>query len=152
MIFQRESFMEFIAEGEALGERQYQELSWHQDMIPYAVDRQAYVKLDLAGQLAVCTARRLDELIGYAIWYVSNPPEYSTTRHGINNQIYVVPEHRSGVGLRLLQFSERTLHEMGVAVMVLNVKKILDWGNVAEALGYEAIDTVYGKLIGGGHG
>jgi len=148
MILQHEPFAQCIDEGQRLLQAHYKEIAWRQDKIPLAIDREAYLRMDMEGKLMIFTARDSGRLVGYAAWFVNKHPHYKTTQYAVNDVIYVDPESRGGLGIRLIKFSEKSLRETGVSVVVLHIKKILDWSLMAERLGYELTDLVHQKWIG----
>ncbi len=151
MKFARELLDTCFEEALPLFTPHYEEISWDKRHIPLDINFRAYLLMEQKGHIVNFTARENGVLVGYTIWLVDYPMEYSTTLHAIANTVYMDPAWRDGSGIRLLQFAESELRDAGVRVMSLNIRRINDWGKIAGALGYEATDTVYRKYVGGLH-
>jgi len=151
MNFARETLDQCFEDALPLFRPHYEEVSWDKGHIPLEINFKAYLQIEQLGHLVCFTARENGVLVGYTMWLVDYPLEYASTQHAIANTVYMDPAHRNGSGIRLLQFAESELRDMGVRVLSLDVKRINDWGRIAGSLGYEATDTKYQKYIGGLH-
>ena len=149
--FQQESVSSYYEDNhwQQLFEMHYKEIAWKQDKIALKPDLEKYKILEDKGILIMYSAREDGVLIGYAVWMIMPHMHYSDTKIGSNDVLYVHPNKRGGrTGLNLIKYSEVELKKLGVHSILLHIKKSFDWGNVAERIGYEAVDTIYQKWIG----
>lgn len=148
MIYAQETMAQAWAEMEPLFVKHYKEIAWHQDKIPLAPDCAAYAELEAKGIWKLYTARREGELVGYACWFVSTYLHYNTTRCAQNDVIYVDPSYRGKTGMQLIRFSETELKKLGVQVLSLHIKECLNWGPLAQRVGFEHTEANWQKWIG----
>ena len=74
---------------------------------------------------------------------------YQDTLMAMNDIIYIAKEKRGSMtGIKLLEYSEKELKQFGVQTIGLHIKKVFDWGRVAERIGYECVESTYQKWIG----
>lgn len=148
MIYAQETMAQAQAEMEPLFAQHWEEIAWRKDKIALAPNYAAYAELERKSVLKIYTARKEGELIGYACWFVSPLLHYSTTLCATNDIVYVNPRYRGGTGMRLVRFSEAELKKLGVQVLGLHIKDCLNWGPLAERIGYERTEANWHKWIG----
>lgn len=149
MIYAEETLATALKDMKPLLVKHWHEIAWRQDKIPLDPDYTRYQQLEILKYLRIYTARKESgELIGYALWIVTTLSHYKQTLCAANDIVYVDEAHRGGVGVRLLQFSETELKKLGVQVMSLHIKKVLDWSPLAGALGFEHTESNHHKWIG----
>lgn len=149
MIYAEETLATALDDTKPLLVKHWHEIAWRQDKIPLDPDYVRYHKAEELKTLRIYTARKESgELVGYALWFVSTLMHYKQTLCAVNDIIYVDEAYRGGVGARLLKFSELELKKLGVQVMSLHIKKILDWSPLAAALGFEHTESTHHKWIG----
>jgi L-amino acid N-acyltransferase YncA len=146
----QELFVDVYAEAIPLLIAHYEEIAWNKDKIQLDPDLERYKMLERQGKLKIYTLRN-DEgrLVGYAAWLVLAHLHYKSTLCAANDVIYVAPAARGIAGTRLLKFSEAELRKLGVQVLGLHIKTVLNWGPLAECLKYERTESNYHKWIGG---
>lgn len=112
-----------------------------------SADLGRYIKASSNGGLALYTARHEGELVGYAIYWISRHPHYDVII-GDQDMVYLKKELRdTGMGAKLILFSEKMLKERGVGVVAQKTKRIKDLRKLYVHLGYELHEEVYTKEI-----
>jgi ribosomal protein S18 acetylase RimI-like enzyme len=113
-------------------------------------DWEAYRKTEAEGKLFILTARKDGELIGYNVMLLINHPHYAGDRVAQNDVIYVKPEHRRGrIGLGLVRYFEAAMRATGFDKIYYHAKPSNDFGSLLVRLGYEAVEIIHAKHIGG---
>lgn len=149
MHYTRELFNDVIDELEPLIQSHHEEIDWRPDKIPLGVDRQAYTTMEDQGMFVCFTAREGSKLYGYASYFLHNHPHYKTIRYGLNDALYIRPERRGqGIGRELIRFCEEELISLGAQVVTLNIKQVLNWGDLATSEGYEPVEVAWQKWVG----
>lgn len=108
-------------------------------------DWNAYRKLFEKGVLAVVTARRNNEIVGYTVNFISRHLHYSFL-YGVNDIIYMHPEYR-GYGIKLIKTTERLLKDKGVEFFSMSIKPHVDFRRVLEKLGYHLLEYQYFRRL-----
>lgn len=147
LTFQRERAHELLDEARPLFEAHYAEIAHYQD-IPLDINEAAYMHLEESGLLRCFTARYNGDLVGYCVFLVRQNLRYSSSIQA-NQDILFVDKSRRGalIGKRLLAFCEERLKAEGVQVVYQHAKINSTVGPFFEAVGYEAIDMIYGKRL-----
>ena len=84
----------------------------------------------------------------YIIFFLQPHIHYKTCMTAFEDVYYVSPEHRRGrVGIRLFQYAEKVLRNIGINRIILHTKIHLDNSRLFEYLGYKNSDKVYTKLL-----
>lgn len=150
IVFAEEAAVNVIKEGAPLFEEHYREIAWKTDKIPLEPDYDGYLMMEKADRLRCYTARdALGQLVGYSIWFlIRGHLHYRGTHYAHNDIVYISPEHRGGIGIKLLKFSEEQLKDAGIHVLSLHIKTSFNWGPMAERLGYEHTEVGYNKWVG----
>lgn len=147
MQLQRESFADFIDEALPLLQAHYEEVAKYKD-IPLSVDVEMYLKLEEVGTLRIFTAREEGGLIGYAVYFVRYNPHYSTSLQAVQDVLFLAKGERRGLaGYKLIKYADERLAEEGVEVVYHHVKLRQDFGPLLERLGYEPIETIWGRRL-----
>lgn len=147
---QREFVVDVLDEIKPLLEKHYEEIAWRKDKIHLDPNYEAYSLLERRNMLFVFTARFAGELVGYAVWMVSQNLHYKSVKAAKNDIFYVEPTRRGAmIGKRLITFSEAELKKQGCNVISLHIKKSHNWQGLAEHLGYEHTELNMQKWIGG---
>lgn len=147
LVYRCEDFFDFLPEMEKLLPVHYDELCVTKDF-PLAPDYDQYRRVNDAGMLCCVTCRCDDELIGYIIFFLQPHIHYKTCMTAFEDVYYVSPEHRRGrVGIRLFQYAEKVLRNIGINRIILHTKIHLDNSRLFEYLGYKNSDKVYTKLL-----
>ena len=127
----------------------YEEIAWNKDKIPLRPDLKKYAAMEATGMMKCYTAREYGKIIGYAVWFILHHMHYQDTLMAMNDIIYIAKEKRGSMtGIKLLEYSEKELKQFGVQTIGLHIKKVFDWGRVAERIGYECVESTYQKWIG----
>jgi GNAT superfamily N-acetyltransferase len=148
--FQEEGFDAVDEHFFDLFQQHYEEIAWRKDKIKLNPDMEKYKLLADQGLAKMYTARENGELIGYAIWFIVRHMHYKNTLKAMNDILYVAPEKRGGMlGVNLIRHCENELIRLGVHTIGMHIKKSLDWGYIAERMGFEPVETLYEKYVGG---
>jgi GNAT superfamily N-acetyltransferase len=146
MIYGREQMSDVLAEIKPLLEKHWQEIAHYQD-IPLDPYWQGYKDAETAGKLRIFTVREDSALVGYAVFFIGNL-HYKSTPMATQDILFLLPEHRNRkVGAGLIQYCDDQLRAEGCKVTYHHVKRAHDFSPLLEALGYEAVDTVYGRRL-----
>jgi len=148
-IIQRESIADMVMEAQPLLSLHYEEIAWRKDKIKLEPDWDQYARMELMGNLIGYSGRVGGKLKGYAVFFVRPHLHYRNTLQAINDIIFIHPSHRKGrSGIAMIQFAEEDLKSIGVQLISYHIKRVLDWGPMAERLGYEEVETSHWKWVG----
>jgi hypothetical protein len=107
-----------------------------------------FVQLEQAGCLRTCTMRLgAGELVGYAVFVVTEHLDYPGALWATAHVLYVTPEHRGRRAIRFLQWQDATLKQEGIAFIVRQVNPKRDHSRTLERLGYLFAERVFLKEI-----
>ena len=121
----------------------------HYPDIALEPDIQAYNGIEDSGLLRCYTARRVERLIGYAVYFVRTSLHAQDSLQALMDVLYVRPDaRRGGVGVGLIQFCEAALKAEGVQVIFPHLH-VSHPETIAlfERLGYERVDVILGKRL-----
>lgn len=125
----------------------YKEISHYPD-IPLDPDWEAYARAERADALRVYTLRDFGALRGYASFFVNHSMHYRGSRQAVQDVIYLVPELRHlRIGWEFINWIDGQLRDEGVQVCYHHVKLAHNYGPTLKALGYEAIESVWGRRL-----
>lgn len=148
MIYAQETMAQAWAEMKPLFIKHWEEIAWRKDKISLAPDESIYASMEAKGIFKLYTARKEGKLVGYACWFVSPLLHYKTTLGALNDVIYIDPSCRGKTGIQLIRFSEVELKKLGVQVLSLHIKECLNWGPLAQRIGFEHTEATWNKWIG----
>ncbi len=141
--YQRESIAQVRGDIEPLLVKHWEEIARFKDM-PLDPHWAGYYAAEANGVLRVFTARRDGALLGYGVFFKGNL-HYISSLIFTQDIFFVLPQNRGLVGARLLMFCDEQLSAEGAQAVYHHVKKSHDFGPVLERMGYEAVDTIYGR-------
>lgn len=148
--YQTEKFKDCIDEAKPLLMKHWDEVACDKENVPLNPDYDQYQRLCDAGVLHIVTARDDGVLVGYASWLVAVNLHYKQLVFGEIDIFFLSAECRRGlVGYKLLSKSDEYLASIGVNKIVSKDKIAHGLGPIFKRLGYEAIETVYLKTVGG---
>jgi len=129
-------------------EAHYHEVAHYQD-IPLCPDRERYEAVEANGMLRLYTARDdAGALVGYAVFFVQTNAHYATSLQAVQDVLFVHPDYRGHRdGARLVAWCDEQLRSEGVQVVYQHVKDTLDWSPLLAALGYERIESIWGRRL-----
>jgi len=117
--------------------------------IPLEPDVAMYSAVDAAGALRCFTARRDGALIGYCLFFVRPNPHYASSVQAVQDVLYLDPERRGITGYRFVRWCDEQLAAEGVEVVYHHLKAKHDHPALMRALGYEVVDYIYARRLGG---
>ena len=146
--FAAEAFSKVWPEAQLLMQAHWAELAHYPD-IPLDPNEATYAAAESLGILRVFTVRDAGDLVGYCAFHVCPAPHYKTSIQAHGDVIYLHPALRGRlVGLRFLKWCDAQLSDEGVQVVYHHVKLAHpQLGGVLNKMGYQPIDTIYGKRL-----
>ena len=142
--YQREQVSDVLSEIKPLLEMHWREIAHYQD-IPLEPLWDWYQR---APGVRVFTARLNGELIGYVVFGIGPSKHYSGSIQAAQDILYLHPEHRAGrTGYKLIKYCDEQLRAEGVQVVYQHAKVAKDFGRLLVAIGYEPVDTIYGRRL-----
>lgn len=149
MKFQRETLFDVIEEVQPLLEDHYRELAKNQDRVKLNPDWARYAAMEQAGALLIYTARKDEELVGYAAFFVSPHPHYQELTLASNDVLFLAKEHRTGrTGARLIHHCESQIGAAYAnACVTWHAKENTPLAAIMPRLGYSVQDIVFSKLL-----
>ena len=145
--FQREKIGECQDEIRPLLVAHWEEIAHFKD-IPLDPDWEMYRQIEATGALRIYTVREDARLVGYAVFFVRAHPHYKASVQATQDILYLDPPLRKQlVGARFIAWCDAELAADGVAVVYHHVKLAFDFGPLLKRLGYEAIETVWGRRL-----
>jgi GNAT superfamily N-acetyltransferase len=146
-VYKCEDFFDILPELQNIFPLHYDELCVTKDF-PLDPDYDQYKRINDAKLLACVTCRCDDELIGYIVFFLQPHIHYRTCLTAFEDMYFVKPEYRKGrLGIRLFQYAEKVLKEIGINRIILHTKVHLDNSRLFEYLGYKNSDKIYTKLL-----
>lgn len=134
----------------ALGKESFNEIATFGKGGGTSPSKSIYLMLRDCSLLQLSTARKDGELIGYALFAVATHPHHEGCLHAMCDTLYVRKEHRKGwVAVRLLKHAEEACKQLGAGVMTVSMSVASPFDSLAEYLGYEKVEIVCMKQIGG---
>jgi GNAT superfamily N-acetyltransferase len=146
----QEKYDEIIQEAMPLIQRHYNEIAWNKEKIPLDIDHDFYKMLENNGCLFIYCARQDGVLVGYSAWVVQpRNLHYKSLKAAKNDVIFVEKSKRGSIiGKMLLNHAEKELKSKGVNMLMLHIKEKMNWGRLAEHLGYEHTEASWWKWTG----
>ncbi len=130
----------------------WKEVALGHDKVPLDVAYDRYLAMCEAGALHIVSVREDGRLIGYHVAIVGGHLHYASTKHGITDVYYILPEYRAGrIAIRLFQRVEAEMRALGVVKLFTGCKLHIAGGRVGklfEYLGYIKTEELYTKYIG----
>jgi hypothetical protein len=124
----------------------WREITHYAD-IPLDPDIETYNKMEAIGALRCFTARDQGRLVGYAVFFIRHNLHYRSSLQAMQDVLFVLPEYRGMLGIKLIRESERLLTSAGAQVLYHHVKRTNKVGELLVRMGYELIDEIYGKRL-----
>ncbi len=147
-----EKWRDVLPEMEPILFQHWKEIALGQDKVPLDIAREKYQVMCDAGNLHIVTVRDDGKLVGYHVAIVSGHLHYLSTKHGITDVYYLMPEYRLGItGIRLFRRVEEEMRAIGVKKLFTGAKlHTADGksGRLFEYLGYNHTENLYTKWIG----
>jgi len=125
----------------------YKEITHYPD-IPLDVDWEAYARTERADALRIYTLRDYGTLRGYGVFFVNHSMHYRGSRQAVQDVIYLAPELRHlRIGWEFINWIDEQLRAEAVQVVYHHVKLAHNYGATLKTLGYEAIESVWGRRL-----
>jgi len=140
-----EKLTDNILEVGELAKLHYKEVAPYDD-IPLNIDWNRFAMMEKNGILVFYAMREDSKLIGYAMFTVFYPIEYSESFQASLSNIFIHPEKR-GRGTRFMTWCDNQLRNLGVQVVYHHVKAKNDYGVLLKRLGYDIMNIEYSKRL-----
>ena len=151
IIYARERAWELWEEILPLLQLHWQEIARYHD-IKLNPDVAMYNKLDEAGKFVIYTARDNGELVGYAAYFLNHNMHYRDSFQAVQDVLFLHPDYRNGfTGIRLIKYADQQLQELGVQLVMHHVKLKNDFGMILQRMGYQPIETIWGRRLDDGN-
>lgn len=145
---QVEPWSQAVEEMEELFPAHWAELARFQDKIALKCDRERYAALEQAGALLLITARVDKKLIGYFVAFLFPHPHYfGSGLWAMTDMYFVLPEYRTGTGLKLFVAFEEMARAKGVTQAVTSCKVHEDHSEFLLKLGWSWTDKTFQKHL-----
>ena len=135
---------EWFAEALPLLKLNYEETG-HLKSCGLDIDQETYLKLQDNNLLKVFTAKDGDDLIGIAVFLVTNHL-HTQTLESKNDTFFIHPKYR-GYGYSFMRYCERELALIGVECIYFYVKPYHDWSPLLKRTHYQLEETTYKKQL-----
>lgn len=100
----------------------------------------------LTGNNKVFMIKDGEDIVGYSIIRIVNHPHYNRLV-GMQDVLYVHPDHRGIAGIKLIKFIESSLRDINVEGIIQSTTSKKDLSVLYERLGYTEIEKLYFKEI-----
>jgi hypothetical protein len=97
----------------------------------------------------VYTMRDMDELVGYAVFFVIEHPHYQGTMFAMNDVVYIYPSYRAKYAKDFIDYVSVML-EQEVKVITFSMNYEKPHMNLMKSLGYSPVEVVYHKVVQNG--
>ena len=147
MRFQQEGFAVVFNEAYEMFGEHFREVGEHREL-PLDPDIETYVALEVAGSLAIYTARNNEgRLVGYTFWILTNSTHRRTVMVAQQDLFYVDPAHRGYWVVGFVKWMDNALRDTGIRLAIHTVTLTRDFGRVLERAGYVHSDKLYTKRL-----
>ena len=117
-------------------------------MPPLKMDWSYYGDLEKLGRLVIITAREDYDLLGFAMYLLSNHPQHGGMPIAFCNTLAVDTKHRGkGIGRQLVQAAEAYLRGTDVKMMFHGYRTVYDAEPLFPKLGFDLIEHIYMKVL-----
>lgn len=149
-----EKFSDVILECKQLIIAHWKEVDIFHEDAPLLPDWKRYKQFEEAGMLFMMTARAGDRLVGYLTVLAYPHLHHKSTKWCTVDVMWLHPNYRVGwTGVRMIRHLERNMRKIGGKVIWFAVKEHFvnrnkrNVGKVLQFLGYDAVETVYAKVL-----
>jgi hypothetical protein len=126
----------------------WKEIALYQNEIEMDIDEGHYQRCEDAGILCLLTARVERKLVGYYIAYISSNPHYKSSGPWATTDMYfILPEYRTGTGLKLFVAFEKIARAKGATHGATSCKVHQDHSEMLTKLGWEWTDKTFQKHL-----
>ncbi len=149
MHIQRESLMERWHEAYPLFLQNHDEVENESIIGKLNIDKDFYAMLEEHGLLFFVTIRDdVGMLVGYSLYVMDNISHYKGIKCAKNDVLYVHPNWRRGLlVVGFVREAEKMLKAEGIDLILHTTKPSREAGRLFTRMGYEKVETVYGKRL-----
>lgn len=147
MNYQRERFLDVVAEAAPLLVRHWKEIAHYQDIV-LNPGISGYVELERRGALRLYTARDGKRLAGYAVFFIRHNMHYKDSLQAVQDVLFLDEDYRKGfTGIKLIKYADEALRDEGVQVVYHHIKSAHNFGPILERMGYQLVDLIYARRL-----
>jgi hypothetical protein len=151
MNYQRERFLDVVAEATPLLVRHWKEIAHYQDIV-LNPDISGYVDIERRGGLRLFTARDGKKLAGYAVFFIRHNMHYQDSLQAVQDVLFLDEGYRKGfTGIKLIKYADEALRDEGVQVVYHHIKSAHNFGPILERMGYQLVDLIYARRLDHGN-
>ena len=144
--YQKELLVNILQECKQLHVDHYKEFETKD--LPFDPDYDRYLQIEKIGSLLITTARKDGKIIGYVWMLITSDPHSKGSLGASDDNYYLLPKYRgSGIGVKLLNFTEQKLKELGVNQVFLHTRVEHDYSSLFKRLGFEKTEILFIKRI-----
>lgn len=144
--FRRERTDTIRHEAVKLLQDHWNEIAKYKD-IPVEPDWAKYYRIEELGNLRVFTVRSGMDLVGYAVFFLSNNPHYASSFQATQDVLFLRKDQRGFTGAKFIKWCDAQLKMVGVQAVYHHTKKEQNFGPMLERMGYELVDLVYARRL-----
>lgn len=150
VVYQLEPLADVKEEMEPILYDHWQEIGLYKEHCKLKPDWERYYTVEKAGVLKIITARDDGVLVGYFVALVTPGLHYCDNVYAVNDVVYLKDSYRDSlVGLEMFKYAEEYFKTLGVDVISIHMKTALPFDSLCEGLGYDYVERLYTKYIGG---
>lgn len=148
MDFAQELLCEVVQEVQPLLQLHYEELCLHRDVVKLDPQWREYALLEQLQRFVVLTAREDGRLCGYSAFFLNRHMHYGGFTVAQNDVLFLHPDSRRGTtALRLIDWTECQLRDLGAQKVTYHIKFSHDWRPVLHRRGYSDEEVMCGKML-----
>lgn len=142
------TFADKIESMYGLFEQHWDEVAKNKEVMVLKGNTEQYHKMEEGGNLFTLFAYHGDDLVGYSVNIVTRHLHYADLVYGMNDILFVTPEHRnSPIGLRLIRHTERLARDRGVKLFHWHAKQGTSLAKILPVLRYDVHEIVFSKVL-----
>ncbi len=143
-----DTFSDKIESMYSLFEQHYDEVAKNKEVMVLKDDRLKYETAERTGNMFSLFAYYEGQIVGYSVNFIVNHLHYADLVIGMNDLLFVVPEHRNSViGLRLIRQTERLAREKGIKLFTWHAKENTSLAKILPALRYQTHEIIFSKVL-----
>lgn len=144
---QEELFSDIMTELPELFLQHWIEVGSDREKVPLSPDWNRYLNMQKTGMLHIVTARDGGKLIGYYFGLAYPHLHYSTSLMGFCDGVFIIPEKRGILGVRIVKAGQEMFAALGVKRVYVNTSNNKALEAILESLGYSSCDQVYSLTL-----
>ena len=141
---QVETFSIWEQEANELILQHYEELVTQKEVMQLKLNLKAYNQLYDKDILEIHTVRDDGKMIGYSMWIINSPIQFSDTLVANSNALFLRSDYRKGIlGMKFIKWSIEEIKKRKPSRIFLHVKPFMDFSPILERIGASLFETTY---------